>query len=296
MLRMWLLVVLSLLVGVSMHVPGVAVADRNGGGTDWEGRVRAEDPGAPGQGGSSGRVSGSKLECTFHGEVVPCTRGGMGWRHERECYAQSVPEEVGRAFLGESPRPGLVPMVCAGVLGGVSGPLSFFWDDPSVAPPDPAKLAQEAIKKMRLRAIDIGASPATLEADPGAYGLVGWHMWLWSKTGSADRWGPISATATAGSYSVTATAKVVKLEWDMGNGDKVVCKSTTPRTGDRQGNEKSPTCGYMYEKRGIYDISATTYWQVDWSGIGAKGGTSLELTRHATVEISEIQVVTTNDP
>jgi hypothetical protein len=56
--------------------------------------------------------------------------------------------------------------------------------------------------------------------------------------------GPQILTASAGGVSITATAKVDRVVWDMGDGTSVTC--TTPGTvyQDRFGFDMSPDCGH----------------------------------------------------
>ncbi|MCC2594199.1 hypothetical protein LKO27_12355 [Tessaracoccus sp. OS52] len=177
---------------------------------------------------------------------------------------------------------------------GRMAPDIWFWAasaDPEEAP-DPAVLARTAIETMNLRAISIGSYPHTNERSAESMGVVGWHVWLWVSGASASTFGPITKSASAGGYTVTATAQVTEVVWDMGNGDTVSCGKGTQYTGMGKQNVPSPTCGYLYEKDGYYEISATSHWEITWSGIGQTGTIEMELTSLSEqLSIAEVQVV-----
>ena len=62
-------------------------------------------------------------------------------------------------------------------------------------------------------------------ASPGRVGLVGLPVWMWAQHPDSTTWGPVTRTATAAGFTVTATAKVTKVVWAMGDGETVVCRS-----------------------------------------------------------------------
>lgn len=47
-------------------------------------------------------------------------------------------------------------------------------------------------------------------------------MWMWVEQGPTT-FGPASASATAGGVTVTATAKVSSIQWDMDDDSTVTC-------------------------------------------------------------------------
>ncbi|WP_461109539.1 hypothetical protein [Tessaracoccus terricola] len=98
-------------------------------------------------------------------------------------------------------------------------------------------------------------------------------------------------SASAGGYTVSATAQVTQVVWDMGNGDTVSCGAGTPYPATVEEDPPSPDCGYVYTRDGHYTISATSYWEVAWSGIGQSGVIPLELTTNEQLSVAEIQVV-----
>ncbi|MGI5518852.1 ATP/GTP-binding protein [Streptomyces sp. CA-106131] len=165
--------------------------------------------------------------------------------------------------------------------------------NPPQAAVDPAVLAQRAIDKMRLAGPDI-ASPRAA----GQY-IVGVPMWMWVDQ-SPTTYGPNSASATAGGVTVTATAKVSKIVWKMGDGSIVTCHGPGNTYSAAYGRQESPTCGHTYtassvsQPSGAYTVTATSTWTVDWQVAGGGGGTGRLLESRQSqmqVAIGELQVV-----
>ena len=175
------------------------------------------------------------------------------------------------------------------------GPGGFivfqFWSasPPGVgAPPDPAQLARQAIAVMNLHAVRIGIVP---EARPGRVGLVGMPVWMWADAPDPATWGPVTKSASASGYTVRATAKVDRVVWGMGDGEVVVCRDPGTKYEDRYGKQSSPDCGYSYERSGHFRVRATSYWQVDWSGMGQSGTIPLSFTDSVLITVGEVQVL-----
>lgn len=156
------------------------------------------------------------------------------------------------------------------------------------APPDPRVLAQQAIATMNLKAVTIGIVP---EDAPGRVGVIGLPTWMWAEGPGASTMGPITRSASAGGYTVTATAKVNRVVWSMGNGDSVSCTGPGTPYADKYGKASSPTCGYTYTRQGRYTVTATSYWTVDWAGIGQSGTIPLGFSRSTTITMGEAQVI-----
>ena len=53
----------------------------------------------------------------------------------------------------------------------------------------------------------------------------------------------------------------------------------------------SPDCGYRYTKQGTYTVTATSYWTINWSGIGESGVINQTYTSSVVVTIGELQTV-----
>lgn len=140
---------------------------------------------------------------------------------------------------------------------------------------------------MRLSAITMGVVP---EPGVGSVGLVGMPNWMWVANPTQDTWGPITRTASAAGWTVTATARVAQVSWDMGDGRVVVCGAGTPYR-DSYGKRSSPTCGHTYTRQGSYPVRATSQWVITWAGIGQTGTIPMDLTQTTTVTIGEVQVL-----
>ncbi|MEO7587927.1 MAG: hypothetical protein ABIS84_07845 [Arachnia sp.] len=158
-------------------------------------------------------------------------------------------------------------------------------------PPDPEVLARLAIARMMLRAVELGTFPTSVAADPDGLGYVGWNVWLWVEDPGPNTWGPVTMSVSEAGYSVTATATVSHVVWDMGNGDTITCGAGTRWNARLTRNEPSPDCGYRYQHEGEYQVTATSHWEVAWSGIGESGVIPLDLSDTAGFRIAEVQVV-----
>jgi hypothetical protein len=148
---------------------------------------------------------------------------------------------------------------------------------------------------MKLTAINIGIAP---KAEDGRIGLVGMPIWMWVANPDAHTWGPATASATAGGITVTATARVRQITWDMGDGHKVTCRTVGTPYKPEYGNKKSPDCGYVYTTSSSpkpdhkFKVTATSDWVIEWAGAGQTGTIRLNgLVREAQIAIGEAQVL-----
>ena len=176
---------------------------------------------------------------------------------------------------------------------GVIDPMPPFWV--SGATPatgkvqvDPVVVAERAAKQLGL------ASPAIEMAPPdGSPQLVGLASWLWI---NPDGWRAVSASATAGPVTTTATATPTKVVFDMGDGTSVSCDG--PGTPYNPAAPNATTdCSYVWPDPGSFTVTATIYWSVTWSAVGAAGGGSLGLqagpSTSVPVTVTESQAVNT---
>ncbi|WP_061787678.1 hypothetical protein [Arachnia propionica] len=147
---------------------------------------------------------------------------------------------------------------------------------------------------MDLKAPEIGMWPSPLEQLPEGRNYVGWHNWMWVNNPGRDTWGPITKTVTESGYSVTATAMVAGVTWEMGNGDTKKCGKGTEHPEHRTHDEKSPDCGYVYHQRGDFTVTATAHWVINWRGLGKNGTIQMDLT--SQVHTSVVEVVAVNVP
>ncbi|MEU6212741.1 ATP/GTP-binding protein [Streptomyces sp. NPDC047023] len=158
---------------------------------------------------------------------------------------------------------------------------------------DPAVLAQQAVDSMLLRGPDIGITPR-----PGGKGVVGMPVYMWTATGT-ETYGPNTASASAGGITVTATARVSKIVWNMGDGKTVTCTSAGTPYKPEYGKQASPDCGHRYDKpssttgSGAFHVTATSTWSIDWQVTGgAQTGTLTEIRTSAVdINVAEVQVL-----
>ena len=244
-------------------------------------------------GTSSGSAQAAECTSPFSGEEIPCRTSEGWWSRGWRCYVKALsPQPPLSAAVWQGHEDGAVySCVSPGVVGtGLSQRWSLTPPAGPAAPPDPRVLAQQAVAAMRLRAVNVGIVP---EPAPGRVGLVGLPTWMWVKDPSASSWGPVSRSVSAGGFSVTATGRVDRVVWSMGDGSTVVCRTPGTPYADAFGKRSSPDCGHQYVRQGVYTVRATSYWVVAWSGIGQSGEIPLQFTRSAVITMGEAQVLTT---
>ncbi len=191
------------------------------------------------------------------------------------------------------PQPGQwVFPVCAGP--GVLNPMPPFWVSGAQPPAagavqvNPVVVAQQAVKQLPL------ASPTIEMAPPsGSPQLVGVATWMWVSPGA---WQTLSASASAGTVTTTATATPQKVVWDMGDGDTVTCDGPgTPYSASAP--NATTNCSYTWGQAGTYHVTATLYWSVTWTAVGAPGGGNLGLqagpAAQVAVTVTESQAINT---
>jgi hypothetical protein len=250
---------------VEVDVPGQGGGQAGGsGGTDGTGGSGSSDSGDP----------TDKTVCVYKLADPQPPAGSLDWQ-------------------GHDPGDGAVYEQTCG-WGGVDGDVivRMVWlaDPPPQETVDPAVLAQRAVDSMTLLGPDI-ASPRVA----GKY-TVGVPMWMWVNR-SATTYGPNTASASAGGITVTATARVSKIVWKMGDGASVTCNGPgTPYTSS-EGMAQSPTCGHVYSKtsagaqNGKFPVTATSTWTINWQGGGQAGQLTEVRQTNVQVAVGEVQVV-----
>ncbi|WP_337662669.1 ATP/GTP-binding protein [Streptomyces sp. McG8] len=250
---------------VEVDVPGQGGGQAGGsGGTDGTGGSGSSDSGDP----------TDKTVCVYKLADPQPPAGSLDWQ-------------------GHEPGDGAVYEQTCG-WGGVDGDVivRMVWlaDPPPQETVDPAVLAQRAVDSMTLLGPDI-ASPRLA----GKY-TVGVPMWMWVNR-SATTYGPNTASASAGGITVTATAKVSKIVWQMGDGASVTCNGPgTPYTSS-EGMAESPDCGHVYSKtsagaqNGKFPVTATSTWTINWQGGGQAGQLTEVRQTNVQVAVGEVQVV-----
>lgn len=239
---------------------------------------------------SSGGIAETR-ECRSGPEIVPCSSASGSWDGGKSCYVRVASPQPEDFLPLSNGREGGVVMECTYLGSGT--PAFEFWvaTAEAAAAPDPRVLAQTAIERMELQAIRIGSFPHTVEKSPMSLGVVGWNVWMWVDAATSSTYGPVTKSASTGGYTVTATAQVAEVVWDMGNGDTITCGRGTPYPATVDNDPQSPDCGYRYSHDGRYTITATTHWNITWAGIGQSGVIPMELSATGQLEIAEIQVL-----
>jgi hypothetical protein len=242
---------------------GVGVDDETGGSGGQAG----------GSQGDSDDSSGSKLKCGYTKiQPKPPTEHPAWKGKDREQYDMYF-------------------MSCSD--GGADNPDGFIvvpQGQPPVPQVDPQELAQRAVDSMTLLGPDV-ASPRAA----GKY-TVGVPMWMWVNQ-SATTYGPNTASASAGGVTVTATAKVSKIVWQMGDGTSVTCNGPGTPYQASEGMTPSPTCGHVYSatsagaQNGKYPVTATSTWTINWQGGGQAGQLTEVRQTNVQVAVGEVQVV-----
>jgi len=287
-------IALGVFLAVAPFVEIRAVADGGCVGQSWGVTCGVGVGGSNGTGGALGSANGGgQVACVTQDlppRDVPCTDPQLGtWSNPRACYIKlASPQPPQSDPVWKSNTTGAIyTCSAAGIWNGPGSYLLWLSSAPGVVP-DPALLAQQAVTQMRLRGVTIGMAP---DPAPGSVGLVGLPIWLWVASPDASTWGPNTKTASAGGYSVTATGYVTQVAWSMGDGGTVACASAGTPYSDSFGVSPSPDCGYRYTTQGVYTVTATSYWTINWSGIGQTGVIQQTYTSSVVVTIGELQTV-----
>lgn len=159
---------------------------------------------------------------------------------------------------------------------------------------NPQQLAQQALNEVPLPQPGINMNPSS---DKGAVTNV--ETWLWI---DSRQWQPVSASASAGTVSVTTTATPDHVVYDMGNGDQVTCGGPgTPYDPNRPAADQSTDCSYTYHRSsanqpsGRYTVTATVFYSVAWNATGiAAGGALAPVTQSSSVAIRVAEIQTLN--
>lgn len=265
----------------------IIVTDPGGGGGS----------GGGGAGGPTKPVGNSPAKCVSRwsgaATEVQCTSASGYWSNGRQCYIRAVSPQPARTDPVWGGHVDGTVYLCDPPVASAGGQIvTYFWaaapPQGPAAPPDPRALASRAVASMRLHAIAIGIVP---EPRSGSVGIIGLPTWMWAATPDAQSLGPLTRTATAGGFTVTATAKADRTVWTMGDGATVSCRGPGTPYADSHGKQPSPSCGHTYTKQGTYAVRATTYWVVTWTGIGQTGTIPLAFTATTTITMGEAQVL-----
>ena len=240
---------------------------------------------------------------------IPCTTTNTDyWSNNRQCYVSVAPDEYqappppggspGGAWYVCEPYNG--PLRCDPAVDGVCrGAFGVnFWSNtppPGITTLTPRQAAYLLVQSFQLRGIDVGFAPDP--NTPGAKSYVGVPIWMWVDAPQPLTYGPYTQTGTIGGITITATARVTSILWNMGDGHTVGCANAGTAFKVEYGAVDSPTCGYRYSLTsddapgGLYTVRATSQWSVTWNGGGQGGVINLTTQSTTTVDINEMQSV-----
>ncbi|MDP9389197.1 MAG: hypothetical protein M3Q48_15085 [Actinomycetota bacterium] len=259
-----------LLPAPTAHADGTADAFNEGDGVS----TAATDGGAErGQAGAERRRV-SKVTCTYQlldaeASATADRFAVKGWGSER----------------GEGPG-AWYRKICRSETGAELATVIWVRARP---PADPRSVAEDAADRAPIPLPDIRLSPPV-----GSDQVVNVPTWLWIDT---TQWRPVSASATAGAVTATATAVPESVVWSMGNGDTVACSG--PGTPYQPGRQQ-PGCAYTFRRSsaaapgGTFTVAATVTWRLSWTATGAPGGGALGTVTRTTeipVRVAEIQAL-----
>lgn len=234
----------------------------------------------------------------FYAPISCGTQSGY-WSNNRQCY-------VHMADYPWPARPGSYDQdagyyKCIKPMQFGAGVVSYFWSNtvpPGLQVYTPGMAARKLIETFQIRGIDIGMAPEVNPAWGHRRSYVGIPVWLWVENPQPLTWGPYTETATLGGQTITATAQVTGVRWNMGDGREVVCGSLGTAYSVGYGLTDSPSCGHRYDRTSQnqpgdrYTVTATSQWTVTWTSLAGPGGTiNLTASSATQLEINEIQSV-----
>lgn len=303
---------LALVIALLLAAPALAYADGwGGGGAECDGAdcwVWGEGGGSGGGGSDNGGQNAISIGFTpgpnvcysnrFE-EEIDCSASHLGdnwWSNSRQCYlslAIRKNQTDPRGPSGSSPEGAWYTCSPLTDINGSTGSGPIFWSNtppPGITTYSPSQAARIVISRFQLRGIDIGRTP-----EGGDKTYIGLPVWLWADNPQPLNYGPYTETVTVGGQTITATATVSSISWDMGDGTRFTCGQGTPYN-EAYGIAASPTCDHTYTRVGTYDITATSNWIVMWSGGGASGQISVQTPSSTTLEIGQLQSVNVANP
>lgn len=250
--------------------------------------------------------SAGPTEClheTSTGPVtVPCTQADAAWSNDRQCYWQLSSHQPAPPF-GAEPTGAWYVCIPAGCPS-TGCAVDTVWlpsPPPGITVLSPAQAAARLVTTFTLEGISIGMAPRVNPDWGHRRTYVGVPVWMWAGDQTPLNWGTYEVTATLGGQTITASAQVATVQWDMGDGTTVTCGEGTPYA-TAFGLTSSPSCGHAYsrtslrEPGGMYTVTATSNWEVDWTGGGASGTIPVTTTSTTDLEVLELQSVNVPNP
>lgn len=303
------LAIAAALASILIVSPAYAGMDWGCGGASCQ--IEGNTPGGggsstPGGGGGGGNapaadVAPGPTSCSFNGKDIPCSSSDGVWGGT--CYWKLSPNQT--SSPGSDSGDGAwyrcsTPSICTDDPNALPGmeqdncTVGAGHDEWLNSPPagieqlTPRQAANRLVKQFTVRPIDIGIAPT-----PDTQSYVGVPIWMWVNNEDERSVGPWTITGTLGGQTITMTAKVGSIRWDMGDGGSKTCGAWTAYQRGF-GYTDSPTCGYRYSKTsgdGRFTVNATSQWQVNWTGGGDSGTIPLTQQSSTSLKIGELQSV-----
>lgn len=233
------------------------------------------NPGTPGTPDDPGGGATQAAGCfKKDGTEVPCVTDDGTWWSGNQCYAAPYDAPAGApAWQGNTDGSLWQCSRCEAVGSTTSCQVQIVWLPPGEepGPPAPGELATVAVGLMPLATAEAHTAP---QAPDHTY--IGVENWLWVPNA---QWASLSKTVTAGATSVTATATPSQVVWNMGP-RSATCYSPGAQWHAGMSDAASTSCGFTYdtasssEPAGVFVISATIGYQVDWTCTGFCSTTS----------------------
>jgi hypothetical protein len=310
-----LLLVLSVvLVGTIMAAPDDAIAayqvcteeDVFGNTTCTTHQAEEAKPGDPPVNAETG-LTPSPPKCLDRQEdktyrEIPCAIDIGWWSNAEQCYIRladpQLPLPAGLnpegAWYDCNPAP--APTCDPGTVCRDEWSFTNWYVTPPPGVPNltPGQAARSLISSFELEGITVGFAPDPNVAGSRSY--VGVPIWMWAADPTPLSFGPYVESSTLGAVTITATAQVTSVIWNMGDGTTVTCAGGTPFVA-AFGAIDSPNCGHRYGRTsksqpgGRFPVTATSQWQVSWEGGGESGVVSTTTSSTSSVQINEIQSV-----
>ncbi|WP_133803219.1 hypothetical protein [Kribbella caucasensis] len=249
-----------------------------------------------------------KAGCFYDGQPIPCKTSEGFWDPASGCYL--TPKDKPLTFSDTSKiPPGSKFYRCWYVYDVEDGkPVGEARFESVIREPgetqtiDPREAARQVVESMVFVAPQLGLSPYVQSA--AHKGIVNVPVWMWVTDPGASTTGPLTKRAALGGVAIEATGTVDRIDWSMGGGDVVTCKGAgTPF--DRAAAEgkslkeipDSPTCGHRYRKTSrcengqAFQVTATAYWTVHWTGGGMEGDIPLQFSRSLPLQVVDLRPV-----
>lgn len=237
-------------------------------------------------------------ECRLEGRIVPCETSFGTWSAGRQTWCRpAVPQPPKDDPIWQGRADGSI-WACVRPQGNVPDASMVFyeWRAAGDQPPrpDPEAVAWSLLAKIQLKPVEPGVAPQPLERKPDALGFVGMPLWFWVRDPSPNTVGPITDSDTIDGYTVTISAKLDSLEWDLGDGTEPVrCRRWRAFNPAMMDRETPVVCGRQegYQREGEYTLRVTSHWKVSWRGVGEQGVIDFDRTTTRTLRIGEAQVL-----